>query len=180
MSDPTPLEKSVSNYEKQMGCMGYERLFRLDAENFEEVLVQSEGWSFSSSNETHGEIIFLGFGNTPSQQAVATFDLPCTGQRPVLDIGYLLSYEGMGAMKVTVAGSGANVVVDGLWGSLASVGGYKAISIPEGSRKTRVTFEILTVESEAPYSRALYNGTAHTAEMDVRGRRQFKITSMQC
>lgn len=36
------------------------------------------------------------------QAAIATFDLPCSGHHGILDVGYFLSYDGMGAVKVKI------------------------------------------------------------------------------
>lgn len=121
-------------------------------------LVSATGWSFLNLHRTPG---LTGFGNSSSSEAaaVATFDLPCGGSKRILDVEYLVSYEGMGAIKVTVdpapppphhdgegegegaaggdAGGGGEssaasvTFVEGLWGSHASVPWFETISIPE-------------------------------------------------
>lgn len=143
-------------------------------------LVQSTGWSFVEASHTGG---FLGYGNS-SAKAFASFELSKAGEMGILDIGYLLSYEGMGAVKLSVEweAMGADhteMVIDGLWGSAASITGYKLISIPEGATTTRVTFENLSANTETLYSSQLFNNNAHLKD-GVRGSRKFKIASLQC
>lgn len=181
MADPSPFEESLARFGKRMGCLADERSFRLETIEFVGVappreLVQSTGWSFMQ--EKHGNPAFIGFGNS-SEKAIASFDLPCAGDRGVLDIGYLLSYGGMGAVKVAVEGLDKPVVIDGLWGTIVSVQGYEIISIPTGLDTVRVTFEVLSVESEAPYAAYLFNATAGSEDR-ARGDRKFKLVSMQC
>ncbi len=119
-------------------------------------LASATGWSFLNLYRTPG---LTGFGNSSSSEAaaVATFDLPCAGSQRVLDVEYLVSYEGMGAIKVTVdpapprqdgegdgaadgvdgdggggeSGAASVTFVEGLWGSHASVPWFETISIPE-------------------------------------------------
>lgn len=43
---------------------------------------------------------------------MATFDLPCSRNRGILDLGYLVSYDGMGAVKVVLEGSPEALDVD--------------------------------------------------------------------
>lgn len=168
-----------------MGCLADARSFRFDAAHYvgidpPEELVQSRGWSFSK--DTHGADGFIGFGNS-STSAVASFDLPCAGEKRMLDIGYLLSYRGMGAVKVVVDGYGSgpqerSTVIDGLWTTMASVQGYHVVSIPEGRSATRVTFEVLSEQTEVAY--ASFLSKAGNDDGSVRVDRKFKLVNMQC
>lgn len=152
---------------------------------------------------------------------MASFDLPCSGKRGILDIGYVVSYNGFGAVKVVIQGSqealdtdkrdddhstaeaasnmdfeivkggfpdGAQriendgltsvAVIDGLWGTFASIVTYQPMVIPEEIRdeNIRVTFEILSEEGEIK----------HESEMNPSGKdrnredRKFKLVSIQC
>ncbi|MEP5088473.1 MAG: hypothetical protein ABJR23_03515 [Paracoccaceae bacterium] len=168
MSKPSPGDEALLLFEKTMGCLADERSFVLDAGAFvglppPKEQTESVGWSFSE--DTHGDSGLIGFGNS-SRKAVISFYLSCRGRKQVLDIGYLKSYSGMGAVKVVVSGSDINpdddtgngsnsstvVVVDGLWETQASVPGYEVIPIPSGFDTIRVTLEVLSAETEAHHS----------------------------
>lgn len=175
--------------------MADERSFVLDAGAFvglppPQEQVESVGWSFSE--DTGGARGLIGFGN-PSPPAVVSFDIPCAGERRVLDIGYLKSYSGMGAVKVVVRGCAADthgesdadsnsdivVVLDGLWETQASVLDNVVIPTPSGFDTIRVTFEALSVDTETSYSSAL-SGMAGGDSDRVRIDRKFKVVRMQC
>lgn len=158
-SRPGVQDNESSLLETNMRCMVGERFFALDTCAFVGIpppkqQVESVGWSFSKdTGGEEGELI--GFGNS-LQKAIVSFDLPCAGEKRVLDIGYLKSYSGMGAVRVTVSGSQTHrddgdsdkdsegtyvVVIDGLWERRASVLEYAAIPIRSGFDTIRVTFE---------------------------------------
>lgn len=175
--------------------MADERSFILDARAFVGLAapkeqVESVGWSYSM--DTGGEGGLIGFGNSP-HPAIVSFDLPCAGERRVLDIGYLKSYGGMGAARVVVRGSyadtdgeadnnsngGTVVVLDGLWETQASILDNVVIPTPGGFDTVRVTFEALSADTEAPYSSAL-SGVVGSESDGVRMDRKFKVVRMQC
>lgn len=178
-----------------MGCMADERSFVLDTSAFvglppPEQQVESVGWSFSQ--DKRGNSGLIGFGNSKSK-ATVSFELPCAGPRRVLDIGYLLSYSGMGAVKVAVNGSSTDpngvpdkdskddvvVIIDGLWESRASVQGNEVIPIPNGFDSVRVTFEVLSADTETLYARFLSDIATHESD-NIRRDRKFKVVRMQC
>ena len=175
--------------------MADERSFVLDARAFvglpaPQEQVESVGWSYST--DTSGEDGLIGFGSAP-HPAIVSFDLPCAGERRVLDIGYLKSYDGMGAAKVVVRGSYADtdgesdndsngitvLVLDGLWETQASILDNVVIPTPSGFDTIRVTFEALSADTEALYSSAL-SGVVGTGSDGVRVDRKFKVVRMQC
>ena len=175
--------------------MAEERSFKMNTAAFvglppPEEQVESIGWSFSKDGRGRGGLI--GYGNS-SQQAIVSFDLPCAGARRVLDIGYLKSYSGMGAVRVVVRGADTDpdgksdkesdgdsvVIVDGLWESRASVLDYAVIPTPIGFDTIRVTFEALTVNTEASHSSAL-SGVVGSESDNVRIDRKFTVVRMQC
>lgn len=195
LSNPNPEEAALLKFKTKMGCLAHERSFVLDASAFvglppPKQQVGSVGWSFSE--DTHGDSGLIGFGNS-SQKAIVSFDLPCAGERQVVDIGYLKSYIGMGAVKVVVRGSDkgpddgesghdsndAVVIVDGLWETRASVPGYEVIPIPSSLDPVRVTFEVLSADSEAMHSRFLTHVATNESD-SVRVDRKFKVVRMQC
>ena len=193
LSNPSPHEEALSLFVPKMGCMADKRSFVLVAEDFvglppPEQQVESVEWSYSK--DTRGKSALIGFGNS-SHEAIVSFDLPCTGPRRVLDIGYLSSYIGMGAVKVVVRGSdtdpndrpdkdkNSNDVIDGLWGSKASVQRNELIPIPNGSETIRVMFEVLSADTEESYTSFLVD--AGGSKLDsVRQDPKFKILRMQC
>lgn len=69
-------------------------------------------------------------------------------------------------------------IVDGLWGTKASMLAYDTILLPPGVRNgdIRVTFEILSEVKEKEYDA---NFKAVVKEKD-RGDRKFKLVNMQC
>lgn len=195
LSNPSPVEQALSLYETNVGCMAEERSFKMNTASFvglppPQEQVESVGWSFSKDGRGRGGLI--GYGNS-SRQATVSFDLPCAGARRVLDIGYLKSYSGMGAVKVEVRGSDGDtdgesdagsdgtsvVVVDGLWESRASVLEYAAIPTPSGFDTIRVTFEAISSEAEASYSSFLSDAVGSEAD-SVRIDRKFTVVRMQC
>ena len=178
-----------------MGCMAEERSFDMKTAAFvgfppPEELVESVGWSFSKDEQGRNGLIW--YGNT-SQQAIVSFDLPCTGERRVLDIGYLQSSYGMGAVKVSIRAADTDpvgefdkdsdgatvVVVDGLWETRATVQNYAVIPTPIGFDTIRVTFEGLTSDTESSYSSALSDAIGSEADI-VRADRKFFVSRVQC
>ena len=175
--------------------MAEERSFKMNTAAYvglpsPEEQVESVGWSFS--NDARGGRGLIGYGNS-SQQAIVSFDLPCGGAKRVLDIGYLKSYSGMGAVRVVVRGADTDpngksdkesdgdtvVVIDGLWKSRASVLDYAVIPTPIGFDAIRVTFEALTANTEASQSSAL-SDVDESESGDVRMDRKFIVVQMQC
>lgn len=195
-SRPSPEENELPLFETNMGCIVGERSFELDMSKFvgtppPKQQTESVGWSFSE--DTGGEEGgLIGFGNSP-QKAIVSFDLPCAGENRVLDIGHLKSSSGKGAVRVTVSGSQTDrggdsdkdsegssvVVIDGLWDSRASVLDYAAIPIPHSLDTIRVTFEVLSADTEASYSRFLAGAVGAKSD-GVRKYRKFKVLRMQC
>lgn len=97
----------------------------------------------------------------------------------------------MGAVRVEVSGAdtdpdGENgttvVVVDGLWESRASVLDYAEILTSSDVDTIRVTFEVLSADTEVSYSRFLSDvaGVAGREADGVRQARKFKVLHMQC
>lgn len=147
--------------------------------------VESVGWSFTK--DSHGRGGLIGYGNS-SRQAMVSFDLPCAGDRGVLDIGYLKSDRAMGAVRVVVRGSGAEpddlsdetvTIIDGLWQSRASVLEYAAIPTPNGFDTIRVSFESLSADTEVSYASLLAGVVGKDAD-SVRMDRKFTVVRMQC
>ncbi|CAN0249051.1 unnamed protein product [Ectocarpus sp. 12 AP-2014] len=197
LSDPSPREIQHQRFQDGLGCLGYPRsstvpLFSYLGRPPPRELVSATGWSVAQNAGRPG---LTGFGNS-SNTAIATFDIPCSGERQVLDVEYLVSYEGMGAARVIVDarpgaeysnGGGANsiaseVIVDGLWGSQASVSWYETIPLPDtgntaSDATVRVTFKTVSAEEETQpdISSHLFD-----ADGDVRGDRKFKLFSLQC
>lgn len=198
LSNPSPREIENQRFQDKLGCLGYPRSSIILLPNYlgkppPRELVSATGWSFARLAGKQPGLI--GFGNS-SSTAMATFDILCTGERRVLDVEYLVSYEGMGAARVVVdARTGAEdsneggaksskseVIVDGLWGSQASCSWYETLPIPDtgntaSEATVRVTFEILSALEEAKYA-----GSSHLfeAEGNVRGDRKFRLLSLQC
>ena len=206
LSSPSPREESLLLFTSKMGCLADERSFVLDATAFvgrppPEQQVESVGWSFSQ--DQRGNSGLIGFGSSESK-ATVSFELPCGGPRRVLDIGYLLSYIGMGAAKVVVSRLDPNggsdkdskevdgvvsgeddssddvvVVIDGLWDSRASVQGNEVIPLPDGFDSIRVTFEVLSADTETLYARFLSDSNTRESG-NIRRNRKFKVARMQC
>ena len=192
---PSLEEKALPLFENNMGCMEDERSFILDTGKFVGVpppaeQVETVGWIFSTDTGHEGGLV--GFGNS-SRKAIVSFDLPCGGEQRMLEIGYLKSYSGMGAVRVEVGGSHTRpngeadmdpsattvAIVDGLWESRASLLDYAAISIPSNVETVSVKFEVLTADTEVSYSSAL-SGVAGSEADGVRRARKFKVLRMQC
>ena len=195
LSDPTRHEKALTLYETQMGCMAYKPSFEMRTGRFvglppPEQQVESVMWAFSKDARGGGGLI--GFGNS-SANATVTFDLPCSGEKNLLDIGFLKSYTGMGAVRVVVKGFDSDadvesdkhsgdvvaVVVDGLWESQASMTEHVVISTQKGSDIIRVTFVVLSAYAETVYANFLPDVTTDESDMK-RQDRKFKITSIEC
>lgn len=196
MSKTSPSEIEHRRFQDGLGCLAHPRSYAVQLGSYENgpppvQLVSATGWSFS---KVAGKSGLIGFGKSSSNPAVATFLLPCSGERRVLDVEYLVSYEGMGAARVVVdarpeAGEGSAkgnstsaVIVDGLWGSHASVSLFETIPIPDTGSTTsegtvRVTVKILSAQEEISYgsSRRLHKSGRH-----LRGDRKFKLLSLQC
>ncbi|CAM9527097.1 unnamed protein product, partial [Laminaria digitata] len=192
LSEPSLHEQALSLYATNVGCMAEERSFDMNTGHLEghpppEELVEAVGWSFFK--DASGKRGLIGYGGNSTLKAIVSFDIPCAGERGVLDIGYLKSYTDMGAVLVTIRGAGidpddlstetAPVVIDGLWVSRASVEDYAAIPIPSGFDTVRVTFEVLSVVTEPLYSDFL-SGVAGTESDGVRKGRKFLVERMQC
>ncbi|CAM9361745.1 unnamed protein product [Laminaria digitata] len=196
LSKPSPQEQALSEFKTSMGCLARERFFVLDASKFmglppPKQQVDSVGWSFSE--DTHGDSGLIGFGSS-SPKAIVSFDLPCAGETGVLDIGYLKSYTGMGAVRVAVRADGTDAdgesnkdsnetvaVIDGLWETRASELDYAVIPIstPSDVDTIRVTFEVISADTEASYS-SLLSGVVGSKSDSVRIDRKFKVVRMQC
>ncbi|CAM9485932.1 unnamed protein product [Ectocarpus sp. 12 AP-2014] len=197
VSSNSPSDIEHQHFQEGLGCLAYPRSYAVQLGSYERgpppvQLVTAIGWSFS---KVAGKSGLIGFGKSSSNPAVATFLLPCSGERRVLDVEYLVSYEGMGAARVVVdarpeageaSATGNNstsaVIVDGLWGSHASVSLFETIPLPDTGSTTsegmiRVTFKILSAQEEISYasSRRLYKSGRH-----LRGDRKFKLISLQC
>lgn len=160
-----------------IGCFAADAPYLLDTSKYvgkdpPQELVQMAGWSFSK--DTHGDAGLIGFGNSSTLAAVS-FDLPCSGEKRVLEVKYLKSYQDMGAVKAVVEHENSTVIMDGLWGSMSSLKGYHAFALPEGLDTIRVTFVMLSEQTEKSYESFLYNTTKI-----VRADRKFKLLDMQC
>lgn len=188
MSDPSEFEKSLSEYESTLGCLADERSFSLEAYRYvgfdpPKELLSSTNWSFIP--DTQAAPGMIGFGSSPSD-VIATFELPCPGKRRILDIEYLVSYEGMGVVHLTVAGTNGeqpsmSVVMDGLWTTPASLYANKVLHLPDETGPIRVTFELLSPQKEASYSSLHANAVAVLDGAEsLRGDRKFKVVRMQC
>lgn len=189
LSDPTPQEQDFLNFKSSVGCLADERAFYIATKSYvgkrkPNELVSFSGWHFS--RDKGGESGFIGFGNSPSKTA-ATWELPCGGQRQILDIGYLRSYENMGAVKVDVERegnpTGTTVILDGLWISPASVEVFEVVRIPDGNGMVRVSFEVLSADTEGYYPEVLSKDDVATRGVDIdtaRADRKFKVTMLQC
>ncbi|CAM9457063.1 unnamed protein product, partial [Ectocarpus sp. 8 AP-2014] len=199
LSNPSVDERELERFKNGLGCLESTNSFELGLGGYlgtppPSELVSTNGWSILQLAGAPG---LTGFGNSSSNPAVAVFDLPCVGEKQILDVEYLVSYEGMGAVKVSVGqvdalGSSAannstsDVVVDGLWGSHVSIPAFETIDIPDkGTRApesmVRVTLEILSAEGERLYSPYLFAGVGNDVEQtSVRGDRKFKLLSLQC
>ena len=170
-------------------------LFILDASKFVGLpppaqMVESVGWSFSEDERGPGGLI--GFGNS-STSAVVAFDIPCASERRLLDVGYLRSYIGMGAVKMVVRGSDTGsgdiagnhsnedvvIILDGLWNTEASIIITEVIPTPSGIDNIRVTFEILSADKE-PFHAKPPPGVMVGREGDIRLDRKFKVSRIQC
>lgn len=147
--------------------------------------VESVGWLFSNDPGVEGGLV--GFGNS-SRKATISFDLPCTGEQRLSEIGYLKSYSGMGAVRVEVGGADTDpdseegttvVVVGGLWESRASVLEYAEKLTSSDVDTIRVTFEVLSADTEVSYSIFLSHVAGREAN-GVRQPRKFKVLHMQC
>ncbi|CAM9369461.1 unnamed protein product [Ectocarpus sp. 13 AM-2016] len=170
VSNNRPSDIEHQRFQEGLGCLAYPRSYAVQLGSYERgpppvQLVSATGWSFS---KVAGKSGLIGFGKSSSNPAVATFLLPCSGERRVLDVEYLVSYEGMGAARVG--------------GSHASVSLFETIPLPDTGGTTsegmvRVTFKILSAQEEISYasSRRLYKSGRH-----LRGDRKFKLISLQC
>lgn len=179
---------SLSEYQSTLGCLADTRVFHLDATTFAGLdppneLTSMTNWSFIK--DVHGVPGMIGFGSS-TDEVTATFELPCPGKRGVLDIEYLVSYIGMGAILLTVAGIDADepnvsVVVDGLWKTHSSLQQHKVFYLPDTVGPIRVTFELLSPQKEESYSNLLADGEDNSTISDsVRADRKFKLVRIQC
>eukprot|EP00904_Undaria_pinnatifida_P003349 jgi/Undpi1/13014/HiC_scaffold_7.g02678.m1 len=195
-SNPSSHERAVSVFEeRQADCMLESPLFILDASKFVGLpppaqMVESVGWSFSEDERGPGGLI--GFGNS-STSAVVMFDIPCASERGLLDVGYLRSYIGMGAVKMVVSGSDTGpgdiagdhsnedvvIILDGLWNTEASIVITEVIPTPSGIDNVRVTFEILSADKEPLHAKPPH-GVMAGREGDIRLDRKFKVSTIQC
>ncbi|CAM9420751.1 unnamed protein product [Ectocarpus sp. 13 AM-2016] len=192
-------ERELERFKNGLGCLESTNAFELELGGYlgttpPSELISTNGWSILRLAGAAG---LTGFGNCSSNPAVAVFDLPCVGEKQILDVEYLVSYEGMGAMKVSVGQVDAHgrpvtnnstsvVVVDGLWGSHVSIPAFESIDIPDKGTSApdsmvRVTLEILSAEGERLYTPYLFAGVGNDEEQtSVRGDRKFKLLSLQC
>lgn len=187
-SHPSEYEVSLSEYQSTLGCLAEDRRFHLDATTFAGLdppkeLLSATNWSFIA--DVHGVPGMIGFGSSPDEVS-ATFELPCPGKRRVLDIEYLVSYVGMGAVRLTVTGIDGDepkmsVVVDALWKTHASLQQHKVFYLPDEFGPVRVTFELLSSQKEKPYANFLADGADSSRGLDgVRADRKFKLVRIQC
>lgn len=185
LADPSPAEKKFNAFDKEVGCLWHKRTTKIELGRFvggdpPPQLQSSQGWNFQKE---HGKPGFIGYGNA-STPAVASFDVSCFGQKSVLELEYLLSYDGMGVVQVVVDSndpkqqSNTTVVIDGLWNSLASVPWFQTIAIPKDLETVRVTFQILSSESE-PANESLSSNEGIVGPSG-RGPRKFELYSIQC
>lgn len=176
-----PEPPAISQFEESLGCVAAtDDVFRLDTSQYvgqEPPLevVEATGWCFK--DDISGAPGLIGYGN--SSRNLVTFDLPCEGNRSVIDIGFLASYEGMGAARVMVHGEDSaglrntSKVIESMWGARASEEIHRIISIPQHLETTRISFEVLSAEMEEEYSLR-----AEIAEL--RRDRKFKLMNIQC
>lgn len=188
LAEPRSREREILDYEANTGCQEDERGFSLNTHRYgakppPPELVSSSGWYFKPNFAYDA---FIGFGNS-STKAICSWELPCAGGKGRLDIGYIRSYESMGALKVDVNTEGnpigTTAILDGMWETHASVRMYSVVPIPGGSGKVTVTFEILSPEEEDSYAE-VFSTTAVTnsgvAAGIVRGDRKIHIMTLQC
>lgn len=181
MSHPSPDEKAFRNFADQgVGCLGTKKVTRIELGQYvgkppPKQLVSATGWSFLNTGHAAG---FVAFGNS-STRAEASFNLSC-GHMRHLDLEYLLSYEGMGAVSVAVTSNeiGPTMVIDGLWESRASVPWFRTVPIPGDSKSVLVTLSIMSAENEEDKKPSLSNSDMN--KPSLRGDRKFKLISMQC
>ncbi|CAM9527033.1 unnamed protein product [Ectocarpus sp. 4 AP-2014] len=197
--NPSPSERELQRFKGGMGCLANRRSSVLELGNYldappPEELVSVTGWSVLKLS---GEAGLTGFRKEATDPAVATFDFVCDGGEGLLDMEYLVSYVGMGAVMVEIeAGPTAGdlqdegisntstVIVDGLWDSHASVSSFETIPIPDagGGGNVRVSLRILSAEEErsSSSSRLFDFKGDEDREKEVRGDRKFKLISLQC
>lgn len=189
ISHPSENEASLLEYQSTLGCLADQRSFHLDATTFAGLdppgeLLSARNWSFI--NDVHGVPGMIGFGSSPDT-VTATFELPCPGTRRVLDIEYLVSYVGMGAVHLTIAPSdGAkpniSMVVDGLWTTHASLQQHQVFYLPDKFGPVQVTFDLLSPQMEASFSSFLADGGTDSSNSteSIRADRKFKLVRIQC
>lgn len=170
-------DEDLLRVEQLVGCSDKARSFEMSAKEYLGTrgpleLVVSSGWLFD--NDTRGSAGLIGFSG-----AFASFHLPCAGEAPILDIGYLHSYEGMGVVEVTMSRLDSDlktsIIIDSLWKSRASVVSHQVIGVPPGVGAVLFTIEILSQNKEKAYP-----DIAHKSKAMLRANRKFKVTSMQC
>lgn len=187
-SYPSEYEVSLLEYQSTLGCLADARLFHLDATTFvgldpPKEVISMTNWSFIP--DVHGVPGMIGFGSS-ADEVTATFELPCPGKRSVLDIEYLVSYIGMGAIILTVTGidvdePSLSVVVDGLWKTRSSLQQHQVFYLPDKFGPIRVTFELLSPQKEESYSTFLADEEDNSTTSDsIRADRKFKLVRIQC
>ncbi|CAB1102602.1 unnamed protein product [Ectocarpus sp. CCAP 1310/34] len=195
-SNPSPSERELQRFKSGMGCLANPRSAILQLDKYLDAPPPEELVSVSGSSVS-GDAGPTGFRKDATDPAVATFDLVCDGGVGLLDMEYLVSYEGMGSAMVEIeAGptaedvqdegnsSTSTVIVDGLWDSHASVPSFETIPIPDagGGRHVRVSIRIMSAEGERSSSSSRlfdFKGDLDR-EKEVRGDRKFKLISLQC
>lgn len=107
----------------------------------------------------------IGFGSSPDV-VTATFELTCPGKSRMLEMEFVMSYIGMGAVLLTVTeidGDEPNVsvVVDGLRNTHFSLQQHEVLYlIPGELGPIRVTFELLSPQKEKFYLSFLGDGAS--------------------
>lgn len=183
-SDASPNEEAFQNFfHAVLGCLGRERSTRIELGEYVDnppppQLESVQGWRFLETEHGKG---FVGYGDS-STPAIAKFVLSCAGRS--LDLEYLVSYEGMGAVQVVVDAldveppSTNTMIVDGLWESHASVPRFQTIPLPAHSTSIQVTIQVLSEANGMVHRSALSDNGID--ERNNRGERKFKLFGMQC
>lgn len=179
-----PNEEDFQKSSEILGCPGRERSSKAGLGEYVDQapppqLESVQGWQFVDTEHGPG---LVGYGNSATP-AIAKFALSCPGES--LDLEYLLSYEGMGAVRVVVdtvdiePRVSTTVIIDALWDSRESFPWFQTIRLPESSSSIHVTIQVL------PDENAMINGSAllpdnGVDEVNNRGPREFQILGIQC
>lgn len=185
LSDPSPSEEALQKFINEgLGCLGKERSTNIDLSEYVGKNPPSElefvqGWQFLQTAHGPG---FFGYGNFAATPAIAKFRLSCPGGS--LDLEYLMSYEGMGAVLVVVEALdveppvNTTVTIDGLWETRASLPWFQTIALPEDSTSIEVTIQVLS-EKDATVQRSALSDY-RVGQRNNRGDRKFRLLGLQC